>query len=433
MLYAIPHVKHPDEGVRKHRSRSTRSSGMGFSEAISTCCSKFFVFQGRASRSEFWYFRLFVVIYNITLAILVGIFPQSGAGLGAGIVIVMSIGALLLLMPDISVQVRRFHDHGISGFWLLPTYLIIPTIAILALYMNFSEEGLSLVSGQTEAFILLGCLWSAGFLFNLIVSILPGERGANKYGADPLEGNGSSSTSKAQSTSIFKEQGYSGSSQAKHSSSQPSDALTQGIAQAQTEKQNSGPVPIAGVDEASAILLKYNDEARVAYSKLQEYPVEWQNEYRQRLVENRSQDPEALVGIVVLNFLGRPDLAWTSDVWEVLEATRLRSKTALDEFIKVFSLLSHTMGPKVIADKVIAQTVSNVIAQTVSDTSRGTLRLTYLVSDAKEIQQEVHYYSGGYYNVSGSLDFFANIEDVYVHLNTPKARRVKPFLLSTVE
>jgi hypothetical protein len=252
------------------------------------------------------------------------------------------------------------------------------------------------------------------------VSVLPGHKGANKYGADPLEAIGSSITSKTPTAPIFKEQGYSESPQAEFRSNQPRDASAQGSAATHTERQNIVPLPLAGADEASAILLKYNDEARAAYSKLNDYPVEWQNEYRQRLVENPSQDPAALVGIVVLKFLGRPDLAWSSDIWDALETTRNRGKIAIDEFIKVFSLLSHTMTPAVIALKVF-------------DNSRGTVWYTYLVCDENEVEQKVYRYSRDVFSVEGSSETFHNIDAVYQYLNTPLSKRVKLYLLNTVQ
>jgi uncharacterized membrane protein YhaH (DUF805 family) len=110
---------------------------MGFSEAISICYSKFLVFEGRASRSEFWYFRLFVLLANFTLTILLKFFPQRS--IEAGPAVLMIAAGVLLIVPDISVQVRRFHDRGISGLWLLPTYVFIPGIALYALYFGFSE------------------------------------------------------------------------------------------------------------------------------------------------------------------------------------------------------------------------------------------------------------------------------------------------------
>lgn len=396
---------------------------MGFSEAISTCYSKFLVFEGRASRSEFWYFRLFVVLANFTLTILVKLFSQRA--IEAGPAVLMIAAGFLLIVPDISVQVRRFHDRGISGLWLLPTYVFIPGIAIYALYAGFSE-GIPLGRTQEEAFALLGILWLGLVFFAFVVSLLPGQKGANRFGADPLEtieAKKPALTPTSVSTLIPQE--HIGSSQTHYYSNQRKDMLPQVSATVPTATQNNVLSSIEGADEASAILLKYNDEARAAYRQLNDYPVEWQNEYRQRLVENPSQDPAALVGIVVLKFLGRPDLAWSSDIWDALESARKNNNASQDEFIKVFSLLSHTMTPRVIADKVISQTRI--------DPSRGTVRWTYLVSDAKEVEQEVHYYSGGYYNVAGSSEFFPNIEDVYAHLNTPKEKRVKPFLLNTVQ
>lgn len=74
-------------------------------------------FKGRASRSEYWYFVLFNVIFSIVL------------GFGSGIVdlpILYTIYSLALLIPSIAVAVRRMHDVGKSGwFILIPIYDLI--------------------------------------------------------------------------------------------------------------------------------------------------------------------------------------------------------------------------------------------------------------------------------------------------------------------
>src|SRR3569832_548918 len=80
---------------------------MGFGEAIRVCFSKYADFRGRARRSEYWYFVLFCAIIRF-----VGIF------LGPLSIIL----GLALLLPQLAVAVRRFHDTGRTGWWILGFY-----------------------------------------------------------------------------------------------------------------------------------------------------------------------------------------------------------------------------------------------------------------------------------------------------------------------
>jgi uncharacterized membrane protein YhaH (DUF805 family) len=74
-------------------------------------------FKGRASRSEYWYFVLFNVIFSIVLGFVSGIVDLP---------ILYTIYSLALLIPSIAVAVRRMHDVGKSGwFVLIPIYDLI--------------------------------------------------------------------------------------------------------------------------------------------------------------------------------------------------------------------------------------------------------------------------------------------------------------------
>ena len=75
------------------------------------------IFKGRASRSEYWYFVLFNVIFSIVLGFVSGIVDLP---------ILYTIYSLVLLIPSIAVAVRRMHDVGKSGwFILIPIYDLI--------------------------------------------------------------------------------------------------------------------------------------------------------------------------------------------------------------------------------------------------------------------------------------------------------------------
>lgn len=91
-------------------------------------------FSGRARRKEYWMFFLFNMLISIVLNIIAGVikFPLLG-----------SLYSLVVLLPSIAVGVRRMHDVGKSGWFIL-----IP-------------------------------------IYNLILACTDGEQGENAYGPDP--------------------------------------------------------------------------------------------------------------------------------------------------------------------------------------------------------------------------------------------------------
>ncbi len=76
-------------------------------------------FEGRARRSEYWYFTLFSIIISIVLS-----FADVAIGSELGIIgLIFSLGTLL---PSIAVAIRRMHDVGKSGWYILiPIYNLV--------------------------------------------------------------------------------------------------------------------------------------------------------------------------------------------------------------------------------------------------------------------------------------------------------------------
>ncbi|NJS35906.1 MAG: DUF805 domain-containing protein [Brachymonas sp.] len=97
---------------------------MDIKTAVVTCLTKYVDFDGRASRSEYWWFFLFQFITIIVLSVVLSI-------LG-------TIASLALLLPGIAAGVRRLHDIGKSGWWLLICF--VPFIGILIL-IYFMVQG----------------------------------------------------------------------------------------------------------------------------------------------------------------------------------------------------------------------------------------------------------------------------------------------------
>lgn len=94
---------------------------------------KYAVFNGRARRKEYWFFVLFSIIITIVLSFtdaMIGLFDmESGIGLLSGIY------SLAVLVPSISVGVRRLHDTNRKGWWLLIGLVPLIGIIILLVFM----------------------------------------------------------------------------------------------------------------------------------------------------------------------------------------------------------------------------------------------------------------------------------------------------------
>ena len=85
---------------------------MGFTESLRTCFGKYAKFDGRASRSEFWYFVLFCFLYFLVAGFLLGFSGVSDAAFdGATLVLLIPI-----FIPSIAVAARRLHDINQSGW-----------------------------------------------------------------------------------------------------------------------------------------------------------------------------------------------------------------------------------------------------------------------------------------------------------------------------
>ncbi len=113
---------------------------MGFAEAVNSVLKENYSnFDGRARRSEYWYFALFTFLINMVLSTLSGIFTGlsgSGDGMNIGVIIIGVIALVVgigLLLPSLAVNVRRLHDIGKSGWWLLIGF--IPFVGGIVLFI----------------------------------------------------------------------------------------------------------------------------------------------------------------------------------------------------------------------------------------------------------------------------------------------------------
>lgn len=121
---------------------------MGFTQAVRSGFANYVTFSGRARRSEYWFWALFVVIVTfIALGIDAMLNPDlmtaqvadGTASVAAQGGIVSGIVLLALFLPGLSVAIRRLHDTDRRGWWLLIG--LIPLIGFIVLLVFYCTEG----------------------------------------------------------------------------------------------------------------------------------------------------------------------------------------------------------------------------------------------------------------------------------------------------
>ena len=116
---------------------------------LDTIKNRYAKFDGRATRSEYWYFILFyfILAFIVSLVDILVINPMLGltpeqAQQGGILQIIVGLG---LLIPTIALTIRRLHDIGKSGWWLLIALIpIIGALVLIYFYVQDSQAGSNL-------------------------------------------------------------------------------------------------------------------------------------------------------------------------------------------------------------------------------------------------------------------------------------------------
>ncbi len=99
------------------------------------CLKNYFNFSGRATRSEFWYFTLFCLLFGMLIMLIeymlgIGNVKETG--------ILSLIFDLALVFPSLAVSTRRLHDTNRSGWWNL--IILVPIIGIIVLIVFYCQD-----------------------------------------------------------------------------------------------------------------------------------------------------------------------------------------------------------------------------------------------------------------------------------------------------
>ena len=109
-------------------------------QAVSSGFKGYVDFKGRSSRSEFWWWVLFVGIVGWVSQILDSSLGTPGYFIGLEYYgLLYTLAVLGLVLPYLAVTVRRLHDRGRSGFWIF--IALVPVIGVVLLIVWFVLPG----------------------------------------------------------------------------------------------------------------------------------------------------------------------------------------------------------------------------------------------------------------------------------------------------
>lgn len=168
---------------------------MGFTQSVKTCLSKYVVFSGRAQRSEYWWFVLFVILVSVGLAVLSAVLFGTDPETGEGSNLLNSVFQLAIMLPMLAAGWRRLHDTGRPGWYLLLPMAF--SIATMVMLLTGVAVFSALETGAEDPETLRGpaaFLGATGLMvmyaIQLVLSVVmiwwlsrPSQEGTNEYGA----------------------------------------------------------------------------------------------------------------------------------------------------------------------------------------------------------------------------------------------------------
>jgi uncharacterized membrane protein YhaH (DUF805 family) len=167
---------------------------MGFGAAIASCFNNYAGFSGRAPRSEYWWWFLFVMLIGLGAGFVSG-FMDIALGTKMPGFILRGAVDLLLLLPNLAVGIRRLHDLDRSGWWygasaIIGLFLLALAIPVFLRMHENRLDGYGPMDGiPSGVFLVIVVLGLAEIIYGLMLFIwfcMAGTHGGNRFGADPL-------------------------------------------------------------------------------------------------------------------------------------------------------------------------------------------------------------------------------------------------------
>ena len=140
--------------------------------AIKTCFKKYFVFKGRAKRSEYWWFFLFYILAGVASQLLDVVVLGQSFWINYGPI--NTIVNLILIIPILSAGARRLHDTNRSGWWQL--------LSLIGLAIAYYQKDMLTNGLITSSYFILWILALGIYILLIVWLASEGKKKKNKFG-----------------------------------------------------------------------------------------------------------------------------------------------------------------------------------------------------------------------------------------------------------
>lgn len=225
--------------------------GISFPEAIVRFFQKYITFSGRASRSEFWWSYLFIALVKIVLDLL-------ASGLNSNFFDTLpNLWYLAVLIPSLAISVRRLHDTGRAGTWILLPYGLIVggcivmivggvatmfSVATYATTSYYSSSSSSYLLNSIGVVGLAILVIVAGLVVNIVLMALPSNPNGVRFDKPdnaPMPGQGPAPQQPTPGQNAYGQNPYGQSSYGQATYNQTTYGQTYGQAHDQTYAQQT--------------------------------------------------------------------------------------------------------------------------------------------------------------------------------------------------
>ncbi|MEO0048683.1 MAG: hypothetical protein RL556_15 [Actinomycetota bacterium] len=178
-----------------------------FADAVKLGLKKYKTLKGVSSRTEYWYFQLFRILVLLVASVIDSVIGKSADTMFGSGGFLTNVLTAALLIPDISITVRRFKDAGFSGHWLWGQLVLSAAVVFFFVEMMLSpgvmtliQQGSAANQAQAESVVMaipgwimggfgISLLAAAGYgIFNFIITLRATKTAAqgNKYASTEL-------------------------------------------------------------------------------------------------------------------------------------------------------------------------------------------------------------------------------------------------------
>ena len=140
--------------------------------ATKTCFKKYFVFKGRAKRSEYWWFFLCYILAGVASQLLDVVVLGQSFWIHYGSI--NTIVNLILIIPILSAGARRLHDTNRSGWWQL--------LSLIGLAIAYYQKDMLTKGLITSSYFILWILALGIYILLIVWLASEGKKKKNKFG-----------------------------------------------------------------------------------------------------------------------------------------------------------------------------------------------------------------------------------------------------------